>query len=85
MNCVRRFTALPFFILLAIPLAFKSVTTLQVLTTVMWYACLVLSWNLVGGYAGVLPLGHAAYVGIGAYISSLLLFITMYRHGLACL
>lgn len=72
MNCVRRFTALPFFILLAIPLAFKSVTTLQVLTTVMWYACLVLSWNLVGGYAGVLPLGHAAYVGIGAYISSLL-------------
>jgi branched-chain amino acid transport system permease protein len=33
------------------------------------------TWNLVGGFAGVLPLGHSAYVGIGAYTSTVL-FIT---------
>jgi ABC-type branched-subunit amino acid transport system permease subunit len=34
------------------------------------YAYLTSSWNLVGGFAGVLPLGHAAFVGIGAYTST---------------
>lgn len=79
MSRIRQLAVLPFIILAVIPLVFKSIVTLQLLTTVMWYACLVLSWNLVGGYAGVLPLGHAAYVGIGAYVSSLL-FI---HHGIS--
>jgi len=30
------------------------------------------SWNLIGGYAGQLSLGHAAFYGIGAYTSTLL-------------
>lgn len=34
-----------------------------------WATC----WNLVGGYAGALSLGHAAYAGTGAYVSTLLL------------
>jgi len=33
-----------------------------------WATC----WNLVGGYAGTLSLGHAAYAGAGGYISTLL-------------
>jgi branched-chain amino acid transport system permease protein len=33
-----------------------------------WGQC----WNILGGYAGQLSLGHAAYVGVGAYTSSLL-------------
>jgi branched-chain amino acid transport system permease protein len=37
-----------------------------------FYAYLTTSWNLVGGFAGVLPLGHAAFVGIGAYSSTIL-------------
>jgi branched-chain amino acid transport system permease protein len=36
------------------------------------YAYLTTSWNLVGGFAGVLPLGHAVFVGIGAYASTML-------------
>jgi branched-chain amino acid transport system permease protein len=36
------------------------------------YAYLTTSWNLVGGFAGVLPLGHATFVGIGAYTSTIL-------------
>ena len=31
------------------------------------------AWNLVGGYAGQASLGHAAFYGIGAYTSTLLL------------
>jgi branched-chain amino acid transport system permease protein len=38
----------------------------------LFYAYLTTSWNLVGGFAGVLPLGHAAFVGIGAYSSTIL-------------
>src|SRR6185503_19633604 len=31
------------------------------------FAALGLSWNLVGGYAGQLSLGHVAFFGVGAY------------------
>ena len=30
------------------------------------------AWNIVGGYAGQVSLGHAAFYGIGAYTSSLM-------------
>jgi len=42
---------------------------------VIWtffYASLGLSWNLIGGFAGQLSLGHAAFYGLGAYTSALL-------------
>lgn len=32
-----------------------------------------IAWNIVGGYAGQVSLGHAAFYGIGAYTSTLLL------------
>ncbi|MEZ2408869.1 branched-chain amino acid ABC transporter permease [Bosea sp. RCC_152_1] len=35
-------------------------------------ASAALAWNLSGGYAGQLSLGHAAFYGIGAYASTLL-------------
>src|SRR4029077_5056816 len=31
------------------------------------------SWNILGGYAGQFSFGHAAFFGIGAYTSTLLL------------
>src|SRR6185437_12854056 len=40
---------------------------LQVLFRVALFAALGLAWNLVGGYAGQLSLGHAAFFGLGAY------------------
>ncbi|HEY7243116.1 MAG TPA: branched-chain amino acid ABC transporter permease [Xanthobacteraceae bacterium] len=40
--------------------------------TYLW-AGLALAWNLAGGYAGLISFGHAAFFGIGAYTSTILL------------
>jgi branched-chain amino acid transport system permease protein len=55
-----------------LPLVLRSPTYLHILILLYLYAYLTTSWNLVGGFAGVLPLGHAAFVGIGAYTSTVL-------------
>ncbi|MCL1985713.1 MAG: branched-chain amino acid ABC transporter permease [Betaproteobacteria bacterium] len=55
-----------------LPLLIESPTYLQILILLFFYAYLTTSWNLVGGFAGVLPLGHAVFVGIGAYTSTIL-------------
>lgn len=60
------------FIAFAVPLVIRSATYLHILVLLYFYAYLTTSWNLVGGFAGVLPLGHAAFVGIGAYTSTIL-------------
>ena len=39
---------------------------------IFFYAYLGQAWNIVGGYAGQLSLGHAAFVGVGAYVSTVL-------------
>ncbi|MFP5213044.1 MAG: branched-chain amino acid ABC transporter permease [Acidobacteriota bacterium] len=57
---------------LGLPLVIKSPTYLHILILLYLYAYLTTSWNLVGGFAGVLPLGHAVFVGIGAYTSTVL-------------
>uniref|UniRef100_I2Q4U0 ABC-type branched-chain amino acid transport system, permease component n=1 Tax=Desulfovibrio sp. U5L TaxID=596152 RepID=I2Q4U0_9BACT len=56
----------------ALPLVIKSPTYLQILILLFFYAYLTTAWNLVGGFAGVLPLGHSLFVGIGAYTSTIL-------------
>jgi len=56
----------------ALPLVVRSATYLHILVLLFFYAYLTTSWNLVGGFAGVLPLGHATFVGIGAYTSTIL-------------
>ncbi|HTU00355.1 MAG TPA: branched-chain amino acid ABC transporter permease [Candidatus Sulfotelmatobacter sp.] len=38
----------------------------------LFYAAVSSAWNIVGGFAGQLSLGHAAFFGIGAYTSTLL-------------
>jgi len=45
---------------------------LHVLIMMLFYAAVSSAWNIVGGFAGQLSLGHAAFFGIGAYTSSLL-------------
>jgi branched-chain amino acid transport system permease protein len=40
--------------------------------TFLW-AGLALAWNIAGGYAGLISFGHAAFFGIGAYASTILL------------
>ena len=55
-----------------LPLVLHNPTYLHILILLFLYAYLTTSWNLVGGFAGVLPLGHAAFVGIGAYTSTVM-------------
>lgn len=45
---------------------------LSVGVTVIGYAVYATSWNLVGGLIGYISLGHAAYSGMGAYATALL-------------
>ena len=44
---------------------------ITVLITIGIYIILALSLNLITGYAGQISLGHAAFMGIGAYTSAL--------------
>jgi branched-chain amino acid transport system permease protein len=37
------------------------------------FAGLALAWNIAGGYAGLISFGHAAFFGVGAYASTILL------------
>jgi branched-chain amino acid transport system permease protein len=39
---------------------------------VAFWAAIGMSWNLIGGYAGQLSLGHAAFVGLGGYVALVL-------------
>ena len=41
-------------------------------TLIFFYGFLGQAWNIVGGYAGQLSAGHAAFLGIGAYTAALL-------------
>jgi branched-chain amino acid transport system permease protein len=44
----------------------------SIFTLIFFYGFLGQSWNIVGGYAGQLSAGHAAFVGVGAYTSAVL-------------
>jgi branched-chain amino acid transport system permease protein len=59
-------------LVLALPAVISSPTWLHIIVLIFFYAYLTTSWNMVGGFAGVLPLGHAVFLGIGAYTSTVL-------------
>ena len=46
---------------------------LRVLTLMLLFAAMAQAWNIVGGLANQISLGHAAFFGLGAYISTILL------------
>lgn len=46
---------------------------LRVATTVCMYIALAQSWNLIGGYAGLISIAHAAFFGTGAIGATILL------------
>jgi branched-chain amino acid transport system permease protein len=45
----------------------------RVFTGVAMWVGLALAWNIIGGYAGYISFGHAAFFGIGAYATALLM------------
>lgn len=46
---------------------------IRVLTFTLLFAGMAQAWNIIGGLANQLSLGHAAFFGIGAYTSTILL------------
>lgn len=58
---------------LTLPLWVRTPFYLHVATLVLLYALMGTAWNILGGYAGQVSLGHAVYFGAGAYTSTLLL------------
>ena len=58
-------------VLVALPWIVSSYA-LTVLIFIFFYAYLGQAWNIVGGYAGQLSVGHAAFVGVGGYAAALL-------------
>ena len=55
------------------PLAFTDSYHIRLATEVLIHALLATSLNLLVGYSGMVSLGHAAFFGVGAYTSGLLL------------
>lgn len=65
-------SALGILAVLAFPLVFDDPYLIQVAIMVMLFGYLSSAWNIIGGMGGQLALGHAAFVGLGAYTSTLL-------------
>ncbi|MGI8525782.1 MAG: branched-chain amino acid ABC transporter permease [Pseudolabrys sp.] len=59
-------------IMLLLPMVLTSSFALDILIRVLLFAFIGTAWNLLGGYAKQLSLGHAAFFGLGAYTSTLL-------------
>ncbi len=55
------------------PLLFTLPFPRHLMIMIFLYASLGLAWNMIGGYAGQISLGHAVYFGAGAYTSTILL------------
>jgi len=67
----RALTALWLLFLASIPLWLTDLYALHVLIMTGIFIIAAMSLNLLLGYAGQLSLGHVAFFGIGAYVSSL--------------
>lgn len=44
----------------------------QFLINMFMYAYFATAWNIIGGYAGQMAMGNGVYIGIGAYVSTVL-------------
>ena len=58
--------------LIIFPQIVQNPFVLHLLIMVLFYAALGGAWNIIGGFAGQLSLGHAAFFGVGAYSCVLL-------------
>ena len=59
-------------LMVALPLVVTSSFVLEILVRILLFAFIGTAWNLLGGYAKQLSLGHAAFFGLGAYTSTIL-------------
>jgi branched-chain amino acid transport system permease protein len=59
-------------VVLILPLVVKSSFAIDIFIRILLFSFIGVAWNLMGGYAKQLSLGHAAYFGLGAYTSTIL-------------
>ncbi|WP_144636529.1 ABC transporter permease subunit [Bordetella genomosp. 13] len=59
-------------VMFCVPIAMGSAFWLNLFVLLFVFAALSTAWNIVGGYAGQLSLGHAVFYGIGGYTAVLL-------------
>jgi branched-chain amino acid transport system permease protein len=59
-------------VLAVLPLPIRDVYAQNLIIITLLFAGLSQAWNILGGYCGQISLGHALYMGIGAYVSTLL-------------
>jgi len=62
-----------FVLALVLPLVLRQPFEQHLLIMILMYAFLGQAWNIIGGYTGQWCLSQAAFFGIGAYVSTLLL------------
>jgi len=65
-------------ILLSLPLMRPLISSYSYTMTLgalvfMWVA-MTSSWNILGGYAGYISLGHSVFMGVGGYVAGVLLY-----------
>jgi branched-chain amino acid transport system permease protein len=59
-------------VLLALPQVVTSSFAIDIFIRILLFSFIGVAWNLMGGYAKQLSLGHAAYFGLGAYTSTIM-------------
>jgi branched-chain amino acid transport system permease protein len=59
-------------VVVLLPVLVTSRFAIDIFIRVLLFAFIGVAWNLIGGYAKQLSLGHAAYFGLGAYTSTIL-------------
>ena len=55
-----------------LPLVVTSSFAIDIFIRILLFSFIGVAWNLMGGYAKQLSLGHAAYFGLGAYTSTIM-------------
>jgi branched-chain amino acid transport system permease protein len=68
----RVFLGLLVAILLTLPVVVRSSFAIDICIRILMFSFIGVAWNLMGGYAKQLSLGHVAFFGLGAYTSTLL-------------
>ena len=83
MNRLYLLLAVGLVILLLLPL-FLDNYALGIFVMIFYWAYVGQSWNVLTGYTGHISLGHALYIGIGAYTTTYLAQTFGLNPGSAC-
>lgn len=68
----RYLPAIAFFLVAGLaPLVVKDAFLLDGLVLILVWGAAAAAWNIAGGYAGQISLGHSAFFGVGAYCAAL--------------